>query len=301
MKTGVKTGVKTAARTGAESVLESRRKSVPGTPQRFQRQMCHTGMKRSLAIPVHARSGVAQLSIAAVALVTLAVTPAAAQRSSTKGWVGMSVIQNGRGDNASGVSMEYPIIASVEPGSPAQAAGLVAGDTILAYNDVDAHAEPLGMQRFLTPGQRMVVKIRRNGVRALALTVAQRSARNAYRMNITLATNGAEPHPLGPLPVAAPLQQRGADAFAGAQLARLNAGLANVLNVRDMGVLVLDVIAGTPAMRSGLQPGDVIVKADTTAVLGPVDLMEALRESPDHTVALEVLRKGKPQTVTLRW
>jgi len=268
--------------------------------------MCRTDMQRSPAIPVrsrvlsHVRSGATQLWVAGVALVTVAATSAGAQRSSSaKGWVGMSVIQTGRGDNSSGVSMEYPVVASVEPGSPAQAAGLAAGDTILAYNDVDAHAEPLGMQRFLTPGQRMVVKIRRNGVRALALTVAQRSARNAYRMNITVATTGAEPHPLGPLPVAAPLSQRGAAAFAGAQVARLNAGLANVLNVRDMGVLV--VIAGTPAMHSGLQPGDVIVRADTTAVLGPVDLMQALSEAQDHTVALEVLRKGKPQTVTLRW
>lgn len=227
-------------------------------------------------------------------IVTLAGAPLSAQRSAASGWVGMSIIQNGHSDTASGTSMDYPIIASVEPGSPAQAAGLVAGDTVLSYNNVDAHTDPLGMRRFLKPGERMLVKIRRNGVRTLALTVAKRSAKNAYSMNVTVTETGQ-------LPIAAPFSPRSEATFAGAQIARLNAGLANVLNVRDMGVLVLDVVQGTPAMRSGLEPGDVIVKADTTSVLGPLELLQALRESPDHSVALGVLRKGKPQTVTLHW
>lgn len=240
--------------------------------------------------------------VAAVAfLATVTAASADAQRSSVTGWVGMSIIQNGRADNGSGMAMDYPVIASVEPGSPAQAAGLVAGDTVLAYNDVDAHAEPLGMQRFLKPGERMVVKIRRNGVRALAVTVAKRSLRSAYRMNITVAATDGVPQPLGPLPIPAPFSARPDAAFAGAQVARLNAGLASVLNVREIGVLVLDVAPGTPAMRAGLQPGDVIVKADSTAVLGPVELMRALRDAQDHTVTLGLFRKGKPQSVTLRW
>lgn len=243
----------------------------------------------------------ALVRVALATIATVAAAPAGAQRSAATGWVGMSIIQNGHSDNGSGMAMEYPVIVSVEPGSPAQVAGLVAGDTVLAYNDVDAHAEPLGMQRFLKPGQRMVVKIRRNGVRALALTVATRSRRAAYRMNITVATTGGLPQPLGPLAIAAPFSQRPDAAFAGAQVARLNAGLARVLNVREMGVLVLDVVAGTAAMRAGLQPGDVIVKADSTEVLGPVELMQALRDAQDHTVALGLFRKGKPQSVTLRW
>lgn len=261
-------------------------------------------MKRNLAgLPgrIDARLALSPLGVAVLTIVTVAAAdPAGAQRSSATGWVGMSIIQHGRGDNGSGLAMEYPVIASVEPGSPAQVAGLVAGDTVLAYNDIDAHTEPLGMQRFLKPGERMVVKIRRNGVRALALTVARRSLRNASRMNITVATDGVS-QPLGPLSIPAPFTGSHEAAFAGAQVARLNAGLASVLNVRDLGVLVLDVVAGTPAMRAGLQPGDVIVKADTVTVLGPMELMQAVRDAPDHTVALTLFRKGKPQSVTLRW
>ncbi len=251
-------------------------------------------------VRLHAGSCVAAV-VAVVTAMTAFALPARAQRSSATGWVGMSVIQKGHGDNSSGVSMDYPVIASVEPGSPAQTAGLVAGDTVLSYNDVDAHTEPLGMRRFLKPGERMVVKIRRNGVRALALTVAKRSGWNASRMNVTVEARDAEPQPMGPLPVAAPFASRGGQAFAGAQITRLNSGLASVLNVREAGVLVLDVVAGTPAMRSGLQPGDVITRADTNTILGPLELLRALRAAAGHPVALAVSRRGKQQTITLHW
>lgn len=261
-------------------------------------------MQRHHVIPSHMRSTSSTRWPAIVAGLfaasALAAAPATAQRSSITGWVGMSIIQNGHGDNSSGVAMDYPVIASVEPGSPAQAAGLVAGDTVLSYNDVDAHTDPLGMRRFLKPGERMVVKIRRNGVRALALTVAKRSERNTYRTNMTVTTIGAEPQPLGPLPVVAPFSPRTGAPFAGAQVTRLNPGLASVLNVREMGVLVLDVVPGTPAMRSGLQAGDVITRADTTTIAGPAELMRAMRDASGHAVSLEVFRKGKQQTVMLR-
>lgn len=262
--------------------------------------MCRTDME----FVSTRRSGTDSRRAPVVALLTMAMlawvpAPLAAQRSSSAGWVGLSVVQTGHGDNTAGMSMDYPVVVSVEPGSPAQLAGLLAGDTVLAYNDVDAHSDPLAARRFLKPGERLVVKIRRNGIRSLALTVAQRSMRSAYRMNITVASDGTQP--LGALPVAAPFSPRHEGAFAGAQIARLNAGLARVLNVRDMGVLVLEVLPGTPAMRSGLQSGDVILRADTSTVTTPLDLLRALRDAPDHTVALELLRKGRSQTVTMHW
>ena len=149
-------------------------------------------------------------AVTAASFVTVA--PAEAQKSrAPSGWVGLSIVQNARGGEGSDTKVEYPIVASVEPGSPAQAAGLVAGDTILAYNDIDANTDPLGVRSLLIPGKELVIKVRRNTVRKLTLTVAKRTARNAYREGVTVSTSGSASLPLmygalsGPIAIAAPV------------------------------------------------------------------------------------------------
>lgn len=220
------------------------------------------------------------------------------------GWVGISIIQTGRGDEPNSMHLDYPVIASVEPGSPAQSAGLVPGDTILSYNNVDAHDDPLGVQRFLRPGQRLVFRVRRDGERDLALTVAKRPSRSRMRMSVStseIADIPAPPVMQLPMPIIAPLRATRNAPLAGAQLAELNAGLASALNVRDQGVLVVDVVPGSPAMSSGLSSGDVILRADSILVTSPIALIRAMRMASDHSVVLDLLRSGKTQRVTLRW
>lgn len=260
-------------------------------------------------------------AVGAMVLSTLAAAPLAAQRAPTPppaplapvpptldgatGWVGLTTVETARGDDGTDVVVGYPIVRAVEPGSPAQAAGLVAGDTILAYNDVDAREDPLGVQRFLHPGTRIVIRARRDGVREFTLTVARRPSR-APASSVVTSTEimGIPVSPMLQVPVAiaGPLAARRAAPLAGAQLARLNPGLAEMLNVRDSGVLVIDILPGTPALRSGLQPGDVIVRADSLQVASPVDLMRAMRRASDHSVALDVIRRARGhQKIILRW
>lgn len=255
--------------------------------------------------PISIRCAVIATTIASLA----AVGRADAQKSSTpSGWVGLSVIQRGHGEKGSTVKVDYPIVASVEPGSPAQTAGLVAGDTILAYNDVDAHTDPFAARRFLKAGERLVVKVRRNGVRSLTLTVARRTSRNAYREGVTVSTDESAALPImyglpaGPIAIAAPVAPGGeATPFAGAYLARLNAGLASALSVHDAGVLVVDVGNGSSAMQSGLEAGDVITRADSIAVVSPLEIMTAMRLASGRSITLDVTRRGKPRKVTIRW
>jgi len=256
------------------------------------------------------------VSAAMTAVITVS-TVASAQKASRKasqknaapcGWVGLSVIQKGSGAEESSVKVGYPVVASVDPGSPAQTAGLVAGDTILAYNDVDASSDPIAVRRFLVAGHELVVKVRRNGVRKLTLTVAKRTARNAYSEGVTVSTTSGAALPLmygvpsGPIAIAASVASgREATPFAGAYLARLNAGLANALNVRNSGVLVVDVSGGSDAANAGLESGDVITRADSISVESPLGIMTALRLASDRSVTLDVTRRGKTQKITVRW
>ena len=84
---------------------------------------------------------------------------------------------------------------------------------------------------------------------------------------------------------------------------RLNADLSEVLGVEAKGVFVTNVIEGSPARDAGLRGGDIILKADSIKVETPIDLVRAIRiaDDNDRTVALQIVRKHKQQSLTLRW
>ncbi len=251
----------------------------------------------------------ALIATVATSLATLAAAePACAQKNSTPtGWVGLSVIQTARATTGSNMSVAYPIVASVEPGSPAQTAGLVAGDTIEAYNDIDAGKNPLAVKRFLKPGAQLVIKVRRNGVRNLTLTVARRSAKNTYAEAVTISTseNGSLPLmsgvPGGPIAIGAPVSAGREAPFAGAYLATMNSGLASALDVHNSGVLVVSVGNGSNAMKAGLAAGDVITRADSIAVDSPLGIATAMRLASGRSITLRVTRGGESQKITITW
>lgn len=248
-------------------------------------------------------------AVIAAAVASLgAVGSAGAQKTSgPTGWVGLSVTQNARAVDGSDTRLTYPVVASVDPGSPAQSAGLVAGDTILAYNDVDANSSALAVKPFLKPGTQLRIKIRRNGVRTLSLKVAKRTDDHPYGRSITMSSKQTSLMQLvsgaatGPIAIVAPVAADRKAPFAGAYFARINAGLAGALNVAPSGVLVIDVGNGSDAMHSGLRAGDVITRADSIQVESALGIMTALRLAAGQSVTLQVLRNGKPQKLTINW
>lgn len=99
------------------------------------------------------------------------------ERSSAapQGWFGVNVQTLGtsteRGDGRVLMSADYPRVVSVEPGSPAARAGLIAGDRLISISGTDLRGQALDLRSVLRPGTRVPVRVERDGVRR-DLTVA---------------------------------------------------------------------------------------------------------------------------------
>lgn len=268
------------------------------------------------------------------AMVLLALAPAAArgqQREPARGWVGVAYTTGVGQSDRGGVMVfnDYPVIESIEQNSPAERAGLQTGDTILAMNSQDLRKSPLPAASMIQPGQKIVFRFKRNdAVREVTVTVAQRPSGTSERVSFTLfeqsaaaaapaapATAPRQPQP--PLPrevrvrmaapplVAIPPLVFGFGprslAVAGAELTGLNADLRSLVGISTPGIFVVNVALGTPAKESGLRPGDVIVRADAFRVADPGELIRVIRDSNASSIRLQIIRKKKPQTITLRW
>lgn len=87
--------------------------------------------------------------------------------------------------------------------------------------------------------------------------------------------------------------------FVGIRPGRITEQVAGQLGLqRTEGVLVLDVVDGSPAEDAGLAPGDVVTGLDGTAVRTVEDFLGALRRlRPGQTVPLVRLRDGREETV----
>ncbi|MEM7414655.1 MAG: PDZ domain-containing protein [Gemmatimonadota bacterium] len=89
----------------------------------------------------------------------------------------------------------------------------------------------------------------------------------------------------------------GRNRIAGAEVVDVKPELADYFGVRG-GVLIVDVVPGTPADRAGIRPGDVITEVDGRMIR----TVEALRvgiASMRGDIELGFVRQGEPWTATL--
>lgn len=210
----------------------------------------------------------------------------------------------------------YPKIALVEPSSPAERAGIRAGDTLLAMNGLDVVEKEISLTRMLVPDEALAVRLRREGaVRDVKVTVGRPPAyvQNRWTSPVMAAEAPGAVARVGATP---PVRAPGAvsalpktavtsvwvysDGVAGAKVETVTDGLARALGV-DGGVLILRAGPGTPALRAGLRDGDVIVRAGGMRVSTVRELREALhRHDEGDGVKLVILRERKQREVTLK-
>jgi S1-C subfamily serine protease len=249
------------------------------------------------------------------------------------GWFGVTISDNAMVDDDLNAFFDsYPMVSKVEPRSPAAKAGVKTGDVLITFNSHDMRGGAIQMKKWLKPGAPFVLQLRRNGqLKQVRGTLQERPEGWKELAIVTITPSqdielrargiGGEPLPSPgrlmrtrvpspePLPsVLVPAMGYGGGVypFAGAEFTALNDDLRDALGVKTSGVFVTNVMEGSPARTAGLRGGDIIVKADGIKVHGPFDLVDAIRNADSratnsHTMELEVLRRNKPQTLTLRW
>jgi serine protease Do len=230
--------------------------------------------------------------------------------------IGASVDTSDAGDGKDakpGVSIE-----TVEPGGPADKAGIKGGDTVTEFDGerVRSVRQFLRLVQESTPGRSVPVVLSRGGQR-VSVNVTPESSSFGDDFNLRLLETPtarlARPTPMPPSPPAAPRAPRAPSLISpaapfelfgrvrtgrlGVTMEDLDSQLAEYFGVKE-GVLVKSVTQDSPASKSGLKAGDVITAINGRHVYDSSDITRALdRVEADGEITLEVMRDRKTQTL----
>lgn len=270
-------------------------------------------------------------TISALALAALAVgatgwaaagSPAAEKRAveivrigpERGAWLGVALedVDAGQVEGLKLESAQGARVEHVEPGSPAEKAGLVQGDVLLRFDGerVRSAAQLARLVRETPAGRRLELEIWRDGgVRKLSAELAARDARTradaegeAFELHVP---------PSGDLPEVPRFARRGLghglrgleglDSFGagprrlGIAFQEIGGQLARYFKLEgERGLLVTEVDEGSPAARAGLHAGDVLLAFDGKRVEDAGDLRDSVRQAEDgQTLLVDIQRDGK--------
>ncbi|HWJ57943.1 MAG TPA: PDZ domain-containing protein [Vicinamibacterales bacterium] len=198
------------------------------------------------------------------------------------------------------------VVDSVEPGGPADKAGVKTGDAITEF-DGERVRSVRQFSRLVqeTPAGRAVpVALSREGQRTtVTVTAAQASFGDDFALRLLDVAPPAPPTPpaamrVRPAVPAPPFEYRlGVGRRLGLSVETLDDQLAQYFGVKE-GVLVKSVEADSAAQKAGIKAGDVITAVNGRQVYEASDLTRAL-DRMDNTdeFTIEVMREKKAQSV----
>jgi len=207
---------------------------------------------------------------------------------------------------------QYPMIALVEPSSPAERAGIRKGDTLLALSGTDVVSREISLTKLLVPDERITVRVRRSGdTRDLAVVVGRAPDYVRRRAPAPMVAPAAPSAPVEAAPPAprAPMVWSTSpratvwvynEGIGGAKIETVTDGLGRALGVKS-GVLVVRAVQGTPAHDAGLRDGDVIIKVAGRPVASIRELRDAVLEHEhEDGLKLTIVRERKQRELRLR-
>lgn len=193
---------------------------------------------------------------------------------------------------ALGLPMDNPakdgaLIAAISPGSPAEHAGLKAGDVIISVNGqtVTNPGDLAADIANVDPEHKADITFMRGGKKqdvSVAVTTMPANPDAGFQQN------GGGNGPTG----------QTSQGALGLTLAPLTPNARGQLNLPDnaAGAVITAVTPSSPADVAGLQPGDLLVGVGPTDVSNPSDAVNAIaaaRKSGSGAVALRIIRQGQ--------
>jgi serine protease Do len=215
------------------------------------------------------------------------------------GWLGVFL------DDASSKDGTGVAIRNVLQDSPAQRAGLAAGDVLLRWNQIPLqHARQFIRMVQETPaGTSVDLDILRQGERqTLSATIDSRKPEATVGKFVVSVPELTD----APAQVEANASQNQGSREAGPQIGLevvlLNPQLADYMNIpAQSGLLVSRVESKTAAERSGLQAGDVILSVDGRRILDPQTFSSYVQSrASGDTLSLRFLRKGVERSAVIQ-
>lgn len=183
-----------------------------------------------------------------------------------------------------GVKEGGALIEQVEEGSPAASGGVQVEDVVLKYNGKPI-TDDVSFRQMVSdtaPGTQVVMLVRRSG-HEKAVTVTPSTAKDPV-----VGANASEPSGAGKL---------------GVRVEQVTPNIAQRYNLEGVssGVVVVQVESGGPGEEAGIQPGDIIVRANGRTVKTPAELGTATSSArAGDTVALVVIRDKSRVLISVR-